>query len=320
MQAIAYALSIFSLMLTGASVYAQKYPNGPVNMVIPLAPGDSSDVAGRAIGEELSKLLKTPVVTLNRPGAGGTPGTDSVAKAKKDGYTLVFTNNAALVSNRILTPNAVAYDPLRDFAPIGLATRFPLILAVRQEEPYKNFAEMVEYSKKNPGKLRIATVGAGSVGHFTVEVINSLTGAGLTMVPFKGASPGVAAILGGHVEGGALAFGMVGGHMKGGAMRGIVASIKVPGHPEIPTLIELGYPQNLIGVWTALLAPVGVPTNVINVLVPALEKTVQNPALTKKLAPVGIIPDYAPPDKLIAEIRQEHKSVEEIAKNAGLIK
>jgi tripartite-type tricarboxylate transporter receptor subunit TctC len=320
MQALAYALSIFSVLLAAASVCAQKYPNGPVNMVIPLAAGDSSDFAGRLIGEELSKLLKTPIIILNRPGVGGTSGTDSVVKAKKDGYTLVFTNNAALVSNRILTPDVVTYDPIRDLTPIGLATRFPLVLAVRQDEPYKNFAEMVEHSKKNPGTPRIATVGAGSVGHFTVEVINSLTGAGLTMVPFKGASPGVAAILGGHVEGGALALGTVLSHMKAGAMRGIVASVKVPGHPEIPTLLELGHWQNLIGVWTGLFAPAGVPSNVSDVLVPALEKAVKNPGLTPKLAPAGIIADYAPPEKLIAEIRQEQKAVEEIAKKAGLIR
>jgi tripartite-type tricarboxylate transporter receptor subunit TctC len=320
MQAFAYALSILSVILTAASVCAQKYPNGPINMVIPLAAGDSSDFAGRAIGEELSKFLKTPVVILNRPGVGGTSGTDSVVKAKKDGYTLVFTNNAALVSNRILTPDVVLYDPIRDLTPIGLAARFPLILAVRQNEPYKNFAEMIEYSKNNPGMTRIATVGAGSVGHFTVEVINSLTGAGLTMVPFKGASPGVAAILGGHVEGGALAFGTVSSHIKNGSMRGIVASVKVPGHPEIPTMLELGHRQNLIGVWTGLFAPAGVPTTVSNVLVPALEKTIKNPTLTSKLAPAGIILDYAPPEKLIAEIRQEHKAVEEIARKANLIK
>ena len=320
MPMILRALSIISFIMMAATVCAQSYPSGAINLVIPLAAGDTADVTGRTISEELSKLLKVPIITLNRPGAGGTLGTDSAVKAKKDGYTLLFANNAALIFNRILTPDAVAYDPLRDLTPLGFATRFPLLLAVRQDAPYKNFSEMVEYSKKNPGKVRVATVGAGSVGHFTVEIINSLTGAGLTMVPFKGASPGVTAILGGHVEGGALALGMVSSHMKAGAMRGVVVSSKIPEFADIPTLSQLGYRQNLLGVWTAFFAPAGVPAEVTKVLVPAVEKAVKDPAIAPKLAAIGVVPEYAPPEKLVAEIREEHKIVEEIAKKAGLVK
>ena len=153
------------------------------------------------MGEELSKLLKVPIVVVNRPGAGGTLGTDSVVKAKKDGYTLLLTNNASLIYNRVLTPESVSYDLFKDLTPLGLAARTPILLAVRQDAPYKNFGEMVDFAKKNPGKVRLGTAGAGSVGHFTVEIINSLTGADLIMVPFKGAAPGISALLGGHVEG-----------------------------------------------------------------------------------------------------------------------
>jgi len=320
MRAILRALSIVWFLIMATTVYAQSYPSGAINLVIPLAAGDTADVTGRTIGEELSKLLKVPIITLNRPGAGGTLGTDSAVKAKKDGYTILFTNNAALIYNRILTPEAVAYDPLRDLTPLGLATRFPLILAVRQDAPYKNFGELVEFSKKNPGKVRVGTVGAGSVGHFTLELINSLTGAGLTMVPFKGASPGVTAILGGHVEGGVLALGMLGSHMKAGAMRGVLVTSRIPEFSDIPTLPQLGYRQNLLGVWTAFFAPAGVPVEVTKALVPAVEKAVKDPAVGPKLAALGVVPDYSPPEKLVAEIREEHKIVEEIAKKAGLVK
>jgi len=320
MRAILRALSIVWFLIMAATVCAQSYPSGAINLVIPLAAGDTADVTGRTIGEELSKLLKVPIITLNRPGAGGTLGTDSAVKAKKDGYTILFTNNAALIYNRILTPEAVAYDPLRDLTPLGLATRFPLILAVRQDAPYKNFGELVEFSKKNPGKVRVGTVGAGSVGHFTLELINSLTGAGLTMVPFKGASPGVTAILGGHVEGGVLALGMLGSHMKAGAMRGVLVTSRIPEFSDIPTLPQLGYRQNLLGVWTAFFAPAGVPVEVTKALVPAVEKAVKDAAVGPKLAALGVVPDYSPPEKLVAEIREEHKIVEEIAKKAGLVK
>ena len=266
---------------------AQGYPNQAINLVMPLAPGDAADIACRAMGEELSKLLKVPIIVVNKPGAGGTLGTDSAVKAKKDGYTIVLTNNAALIYNRILTPESVAYDPFKDLTPLGLATRFPLLVIVRPDAPYKSFNEMVEFAKKNPGKIRVGTVGAGSVGHFTLEIINSLTGAGLTMVPFKGASPGVTALLGGHVEGGVLALGTLLSHVKSGAMKGILTSSKIPEYPEIPTLPQLGYRQNLFGVWLAFFAPSGVPAEVTKALIPAIEKVVKDPAIGSKLSRIG---------------------------------
>jgi len=232
-------LSLALFFFLPQSVIAQAYPKQAINLIIPLAPGDSTDVAGRTVGEGLSKLLKVPVVAVNRPGAGGTIGTDSAVKAPKDGYTIVITNNASVVFNRILTPNAVPYDPFKDLTAIGLAIRTPIVLAVHKDAPFKDFAEMAEYGKKNPGNVRIGTVGPGSVGHFTVEIVNSLTGADLTMIPFKGAGPAVTAALGGHIEGAAAAQGVVAEHLKAGTMRGIVASSKTPEFPQIPTHLSL---------------------------------------------------------------------------------
>ena len=313
-------LSFAWLCFSPQSVIAQAYPKQAINLIIPLAPGDSTDVAGRTIGEGLSKLLKVPVVAVNRPGAGGTIGTDSAVKAPKDGYTIVITNNASVVFNRILTPNAVPYDPFKDLTPIGLAIRTPIILAVHKDVPFKDFAEMVEYGKKNPGNVRVGTVGPGSVGHFTVEIVNSLTGADLTMVPFKGAGPAVTAALGGHIEGAAAAQGVVAEHLKAGTMKGLVASSKMPEFPQIPTLAQLGHKQNLLGVWSAFFAPAGVPAEVSKTLIAALEKVMKDPAISSRLANLGMVADYEPPEKLLAEIREEHRTVEQIAKKAGLIK
>ena len=320
MRGLLSLLSMALLTVTAMDVRAQSYPGNAINLVIPLAPGDASDIAGRTMGEELSKLLKVPIVVVNRPGAGGTLGTDSVVKAKKDGYTLLLTNNASLIYNRVLTPESVSYDLFKDLTSLGLATRTPILLAVRQDAPYKSFNEMMEFAKKNPGKVRLGTAGAGSVGHFTVEIINSLTGAGLIMVPFKGAAPGITALLGGHVEGVVLALGALSSHLKSGAMRGIVISSKFPDFADIPTLTQLGHRQNLLGVWLAFFAPAGVPAEVTKALVPAIEKVVKDPGIGSKLAGLGMVQDYVPPDKLFAEIREEHRTVEEIAKKAGLIK
>lgn len=316
---ISMLLIVLTLLLT-TGLRAQGYPNQAINLVLPYAPGDTGDVAGRAMAEELAKLLKVPIVPLNRPGAGATTGTESVVTAKKDGYTILIAPNAALISSRIMNPDTVRYDPFKDLTPLGMATRSPVVVAVRSDAEYKNLREFVEYGKKNPGKARVGTFGVGSGGHFAVEIISSLTGAGLTMVPFKGASPAVTAVLGGHVEAVAPALGTLTGHLKSGALRGIVISSRFPDFPDIPTLPQLGYRQNFWGVWWAFFAPPGVSAEITGVWIPAVEKAAKNPAIAAKLAALGIVQDYAPPEKLLAEMRDEYKSVEEISKKAGLIK
>jgi tripartite-type tricarboxylate transporter receptor subunit TctC len=309
-------------LLLGATTHllAQSYPNQSISLVLPYAPGDSGDVAGRIMAEDLTKHLKVPIVPINRPGAGATTGTESVVNAKKDGYTILIAPNAALISARILNPELARYDPFKDLTPLGMAFRSPLVLAVRGDAEYKDFRELIEYSKKNPGKIRVGTFGVGSGGHFMVEIINSITGAGMTMVPFKGASPAITALLGGHVEAVCPALGTIASHLKSGSLKGVVISSKFPEFPDIPMLEQLGYRQKLWGVWWAFFAPAGIPAGVSEVLIPAIEKTAKNPASAAKLAALGMVQDYAPAEKLLAEIREEHRIVEEIAKKAGLIK
>lgn len=319
-SALSVLASALTLLVAALPLAAQGYPTGAITLVIPLTPGDAVDVAGRAMADELAKLLRVPVVPVNRPGGGLAIGTDSVVKAKKDGYTILIAPNAALVSGRILNPETVTYDAAKDLMPLGLAGRTPTILTVRGDAPWKSFPEMVEFARKNPGKVRAATVGTGSIGHFCVEMVNALTGAGMTHIPFKGGAPAITAVLGGHVEIAALSVGATSGHLKSGAMRGLVVSSKSPAFPEIPTLTELGHRQSLPGIWYAFYAPAGIPAQVTNVLVPAIEKVVKDPALGARLAPLGVVQDYAPPEKVAAEIRDEHRTLEEVAKKAGLIK
>jgi tripartite-type tricarboxylate transporter receptor subunit TctC len=317
----AHACALAALLSAVApALEAQDYPKGPITLVIPLAPGDATDISARSMADELARALRVPIVPINRPGGGGAVGTDSVVKAKNDGYTITLTNNAALIYRSILEPKTVTYDPLKDLTPLGLAMRSPTVLAVRGDAPYKSFQEMVDYSKKNPGGVRIGTAGIGSVGDFCIQTINSLTGAGLTMVPFTGAQPAVTALRGGHVEGIVLALGTMTGHLKSGAFKGIVISSSYPDFSDIPTLTGLGYPQPLFGVWVAFFAPAGVSAEVTSVLVPALEQAIKSPAIAEKLRPLGILLDYASPEKLLAEIRDEHKRVAEIAKTTGLVK
>lgn len=307
-----------ALVAAACLAQAQDYPRGPINLVIPLAAGDATDTAARAIAEELARELKVAVVPVNRPGAAGALGTDVVVKAPKDGQTILLTNNASLVFRAIIDPKVATYDPFRDLTPLGLAMRSPSILVTSAERPYKTFKEMIAHAKQQP--LRVGTAGVGSVGHFCVNTIATLTGTELTMVPFTGAMPAVTAVRGGHIDGVVLALGTMTGHLRSGAVRGMVISSRSEEFPDIPTLADLGYAEPLFGVWTAFFAPAGVPAEVTSTLVPALERAIRSPATAARLKPLGIIPDYAPPQKLLAEIRDEHRRVSEIARQAGLVK
>jgi tripartite-type tricarboxylate transporter receptor subunit TctC len=320
MKRFAGVLAGAVLSATVPLLNAQDYPKGPVNLVVPLAPGDATDTSARAMAENVARELKVPVVPVNRPGAGGSLGVELLIKAKPDGYTIILANNASLVFRSILDPKTANYNPLTDLTPLGLAMRSPSIFAVRGDAPYKNFREMVEYAKKNPGKLRVGTAGVGSVGEFCVRTINSATGVELVPVPFTGASPAVTALLGGHIEGIVLALGTMTAHLRSGTLRGIVLSSKYPDFPDIPTMAELGYSEPLFGIWVAFFGPAGLPADVTGKLVPALEHAIESPDIAAKLKPLGILTEYSPPDKLLAEIRDEHRRVQEIARKSGLAK
>lgn len=300
--------------------HAQPYPRGPINLVIPYAASDAADISARAMADEMSRHLKVPIVAVNRPGAGAALGVESVVKAAKDGYTILYTTDAPLTFRKVLEPATTAYDATKDLVPLGMSTRIPIILAIRGDLPYKSFAEMVEYAKKNPGTVRVGTAGAGTVGDFTVAIANSLTGAGIVMVPFKGAAPAVTAVRGGHVEGVALALGALSGHLRSGALKGILISSKFPEFPDTPTLTGLGYKQDLFGLWLGFYAPAGVPAEVIEALVPAVEKAARDPAIAAKLLNLGMVQGYAPPEAMLKELREGLVTIEDIAKKSGILK
>lgn len=308
-------LPLLALAVTPLTVIAQGYPKSPITIVVPLAPGDAGDTALRSMSEELSRQLQVPITVANRPGAGGAIATQSVVSAAKDGYTLLFTQNGPLTIRRVFDPQTASYDPARDLTALALSSRTPSILVVRKEAPFNNFRELVEHAKKVPGSVRIGNAGAGSAGDISVQIINTLAGIDIVSVPYKGAAPAVTDALGGQVEGVVLGLGAVSAHLKSGAFKGIAISSRVAELPQVPTLPELGYKQGILGVWFAFFAPAGVPAEVVQALVPALERTARNPAITARLQPMGIVQDWLAPPALAAEVQREFDSVSEIAKN-----
>ena len=168
-----------------ATAEAQPFPTGPISLVVPLAPGDAADTAARTLGEEISRVLKTPVLSINRPGAGGAVGTNSVVQARKDGQTILYAQNSALTFRAVLDPQSVTYDALRDLVPLGTASRTPSLLVVRSDAPYKSFAELIEYAKSRPGQVRIGHPGSGSIGDFCVRLINGLSALDVDLTEYE---------------------------------------------------------------------------------------------------------------------------------------
>lgn len=311
-------LSVFGLGFGIPVLRAQSYPQYPVQLVIPGAPGDALDIAGRSIAEELAKILKTPVIPLNKPGGAAMVGTDFVAKGKKDGYTLLYGNTSGFVYSPAFSPNEAPFDPIRDLEPLGLHVFFPDGISVQMESPWKTFPEVIQYARQNPGKFRVGTLGMGSINHFRLEIIKSLTGTDITMIPFKGASPALTALLGGHVEAAFVAYAMVYPHYQSGKLRGILADQKVAALPDIPTLSQLGYKQDLPPTYFAFMAPTGIPEEAKKVLIPAIEKAAKNPDLTERLKKMWFIPQYKAPAELKRLMSEDYENARAVVKKMGV--
>jgi tripartite-type tricarboxylate transporter receptor subunit TctC len=317
---LGFVLTAMGLFLGVPPIQAQSYPAHTIQVVIPGAPGDAMDLAGRVAIEELERILKVPVVVINKPGGGASVGTDFVAKAKKDGYTLLYSNSSGLVYNPAFNPETTPYQTLRDFDPLALHVTFPDGIWVQTDAPWKNFAEVVDYSKKNPGKFRCGTLGIGSINHFRIEIVKSVTGADINMIPFKGAMPALTALLGGHTESSFTAVAITYPHYKSGKVRPVLLDQRVADLPAGLTLQEMGYKLGLPLTFFAFLAPAGIPEEAKKVLVPALEKAANNPEVVAKLRNMRIIPNYKPPEELRKIISEDYENARQVVKQMKLTK
>jgi tripartite-type tricarboxylate transporter receptor subunit TctC len=311
---------IFLLSLAATAVRAQSYPSHAIQLIIPIPAGGGGDVNGRILADDLGKILGQQIIVTNKPGASDTLGTDALAKAKKDGYTLGYTSTAAMVFSRINNPESVPYDVMKDFDPLALHTFYPLSVAVQAGSPWKTFKDLVDYAKKNPGKLRVSTAGVGSAANFDVEIAQSVTGAQFTHVPFKGGEAVVTALLGGHVE---VSFDIVGKfmpHVDAGKLRLLLISKKTSIYPNLPTLTQLGYSRDLISGWHGMFGPSGLPEDVKKVLVPAIEKAVNSPEGKAKIEKMGYVVQYKSPAELRKLIIDDFDTAHAIAVRLGLQK
>lgn len=309
---VGIALLILSTFIIMPS-YTQTYPSQPIQMIITLAPGDTLDLTGRAIGAEMAKILNTPVLPVNKTGGAGMVGADFVAKRKKDGYTILYINSNIIYSYAA-NPENVPYNPFQDLEPLCLAISVPLLLAVQPESSWKSFQELVSYMKQNPGKIRGSSTGVGSVGHFGYEVIRTETGTEINMIPYKGASPGLTALLGGHVEVAIPSFALVQPQLQAGKVRILLTSKKIPDYPQIPTLTQLGYKRDMSSVWFGFFIPAGVPDPAKKVLASALEKSIKSADVAKTVLTLGALEDYKPGGEFKKMMMEEYEIIKNLFK------
>lgn len=311
---------MLGLVLFAPSVSpAERYPDRPIQLVIPNAAGSSMDLGGRMIAAELEKILGTNIIATNKPGAGTVLGTDTVIRGKKDGYTLLYNDlQSALIIAPIINPEVVHYDPSKDVEPLGFHFLFPNTITVRSDSPWKTFLELIDYAKKNPGKARFSTMGIGTLPNLLLEMIQATTGTQFTHIPFKGGESVVTAVLGGHVEATCHSLAGVKPHVDAGKMRILLINTKMPGFPEIPTIAELGYKESLPVAGFGLYAPTGIPEEARKVLIPAMEKAVKN--TKSKVEEMWGIIQYKSPSEQRKMWEEEYQKIYEIATKIGLRK
>ena len=311
------SIVMVSLTFLVPSLQAQVYPSQLIQLVIPMTPGDMTDLTGRALSLELAKILKTPVIPVNKPGGGAAIGADFVAKAKKDGYTILYANSNIYYAHA-MNPETVPCNPLQDLDALCLAVSLPIVVVTQVDSPWKTLPELVDYMSQNPGKVRMSTTGVGGVGHFNMEIIHTETRTEITMVPYKGASPAMTALLGGHVEAGILSTGLVAPHIKAGKLRALLISQKLPEFQNVPTLKELGYKRDIVSVRNAFYAPLGLPDSVKNVLIPAIEKSTKSEEVINIVHQLSSFVDYVPAAEFKKMMAEEYGMVRQLLKTSGV--
>ncbi|HTP82871.1 MAG TPA: tripartite tricarboxylate transporter substrate binding protein, partial [Alphaproteobacteria bacterium] len=283
----ACALSALALAFAGKATAAQ-YPDRPVHLVVPYPAGGPVDVLARVLGQRLSDTLGQPFIVDDRPGASGTVGSEFVAKAAPDGYTLVMGNNATHATNESLYPS-LRYATLRDFAPIGLAATVTNILVVAPNLPVQSVAELIAYAKARPGKLDYASTGSGSAAHLTAEMFKLRTGTDIVHVPYKGAAPAASDLLAGQVGLMFASAPTVFQYVKAGTLRAlaVTGASRWASPPDVPTMAEAGVPGFTSEVWFGLFAPAGTPRDVVDRLNAGLVTAAAVPDIRAKLAEEG---------------------------------
>jgi tripartite-type tricarboxylate transporter receptor subunit TctC len=309
--------ALLSAWFFSVGALAQSYPSKSIAMVVPQSAGGTNDIVARLIAPALGETLGTSIVVENRPGAGGNIGTQSVARAAKDGYTLLLTINSAQAINPSLYKNP-GFDPVNDFVPLYYVGGTPYVLVSPPGSPYKTLADVVSAAKKRPGELSYASAGNGTISHLLGAMLNTSAGIEMQHIPYKGVAPAINDVLGGQVP---LAFASLPSalnYIKAGKLQAIAISSakRSSAAPEIPTLAET-YPDCVGEVWVALFAPSDVNSEAAKKIQLAMGKVLGRPDVREKLSAQGLDLSPVAPAKLSALLKEEIVKWAKIVKASG---
>jgi tripartite-type tricarboxylate transporter receptor subunit TctC len=277
--------ALLSIALTSNLTAAEDFPTRPVTIVVASTPGGGTDIVSRIIADQLSKQLGQPFVVENRPGAGAATGTAVAANAAPDGYTLQTGLNASMAVNPSLFAN-LPYDPIRDFAPVGMLAEFPFVVVVSKDFPAHSIKELIALAKSRPGQINYASAGNGTGQHLSMELFKLMTGINLTHVPYRGAAPAYTDVISGQVPvfidnlAGAL------GQIKAGNVRALAVTGKErsPLLPDVPTVEEAGVPGYVYYTWFGLWAPKKTPQPILDKLYGEVKKALDDPGVKGRIA------------------------------------
>lgn len=319
-----YRRTLFACALAGAAstlapvaVAQDKYPSRAIRMIVPAAPGGSTDMGARIVAKLMGEALGQSVVVENKGGAGGRLGPADVSRAAADGYTLLYGNSIG----QALLPavvKSVGYDPLKNFAPVGGAFWYSTIVVCNAKMPFNDFKGMIDYARKNPGKLNIATAGAGSGNHFSSELLGSMAGIQVAHVPYKGNAPATQDVVAGFAD--CIHMGEAKSYIDSGKVKAIATTglKRDPRFPDLPTIDELGLSGFDATWWQGVFAPAGTPADIMEKLTAALKTAIENPSVKETMFDAGFVPEFVPPQTVNARIQSDMAKFGKIAADAGI--
>lgn len=316
---LCFGLSISALLIAAPQgTFAQSYPTKPIRLLVPYAAGGATDIMARVVAQKLSENLGQQMVVENRPGAGGNIAADAVAKAAPDGYTLFFGSTGPLVINPSLYAK-LSFEPVKDFAPIGLVGDMPLFLVVPVSQPVHSIKDLIALAKAKPGQLNYASSGVGGTTHLAMELFKTTAGVDILHIPYKGTAAGVADMLAGNIQVMFDVMATSGPHVKTGKLRfiGVTTTKRSAFAPDVPTIADAGFPGFEATFWTGFLAPAGTPREIINKLSAELAKVIALPELRERFATLGMEPRTSNPEQFAAFIRSETVKWAKVVRDSG---
>jgi tripartite-type tricarboxylate transporter receptor subunit TctC len=316
---IATALAALALGTIPAVAGAQAYPSRPIRLIVPFPPGGSTDILGRALGQKLAETWGQQVIVDNRPGAGGSIGAEAAAKAPADGYTLLMAHIGTLAVNPALYPR-LGYDAQKDFAPVSMVAIVPNVLVVHPSLPVKTVTELVEYARRNPGKLNYSSGGNGSAAHLAMEYFKLQTKTDIVHVPYKGTVPAVTDLIAGQVSLTMTGAPAVMPHVQAGKLRalGVSSTARLDAFPQVPTIADSGVPGFDATQWYGVVAPAGTPPEIVRKLNAEIAAIMGSAEMKARLNTEGAIASVNTPAQFAAFIEAEQKRWGAVVKAAGM--